>query len=65
MGQIIALIYLCGGVLAVCLFLVFVVYDRKVNQTPWNLFTVLSRIALFFALWPLYLVAGVVAYASD
>ncbi len=55
-----ALAWACGATLTIVLFLVAVVIDRCWNGTPWNAFTISSRIPLLFILWPLFLVLGCV-----
>jgi len=49
------IIYICGAFLTVIGFVTFTFWDRHANGTPWNWFTVTSRILMLFLLWPIFL----------
>lgn len=51
----ISTIWLAGVLISLVGFVTFVAWDRTKNKTPWNWFTIASRIGLIFMWWPLLL----------
>jgi hypothetical protein len=47
--------YLIGAALSAGVFLAFTIWDRRVNDTPWNSFTMSTRIPMLMVFWPIFL----------
>ena len=57
--------YAVVGLMTVLAFLLFVVFDRKQNGTPWNHFTISTRIPMLLVFWPLFHIAFLVIFIGE